>query len=67
MNYGWKGKIQEFLQIELKDFIDTLITYVYGSIHPNEWEEDKDKVFSQRKAWEDCFKKLQIIFQNYTD
>jgi len=65
MNYGWKGKIQEFLQLELKDFIDSLTTYVYGSIYPHEWMEDKDKVLSQRKAWEDCFKKLQVIFQNY--
>lgn len=67
MNYGWKGTIQNFSQLDLKNFIDTLTTYVYGSIHSHEWKEEYSKVVSQQKAWKDCFEKLQVIIKNYNN
>ncbi|MGE8000248.1 DNA/RNA helicase domain-containing protein [Lysinibacillus sp. NPDC093190] len=65
LNYGWKGTIREFLQLSLHDFVQTLTSYVYGSLSSQQWHEEQEKIQSQQKAWKDCFEKLQQIFHNY--
>lgn len=65
LNYGWKGTIKEFLQLSLNDFIQTLTSYVYGSLSSQQWHDELEKIQSQQRAWKDCFKKLQEILHNY--
>lgn len=67
LNYGWKGSIQDFLQLSLQDFIQTLTSYVYGSLNSQQWHDEQGKIQSQQRAWKDCFEKLQQIFKNYSD
>lgn len=67
MNYGWKGTIKEFLQLSLHDFLQTLTFYVYGSLNSQQWQDEKEKILSQQRAWKDCFEKLQLISENYND
>lgn len=40
MNYGWKGAIQEFLQLQYQPFEQALMIFVYGSSNIEECEED---------------------------
>jgi hypothetical protein len=65
LNHGWKGSFKEFLQLSLHDFIQTLTSYVYGSLSSQQWHDEQEKIQSQQNAWKDCFEKLQQIFHNY--
>ena len=65
LNHGWKCSIKEFLQLSLHDFIQTLTSYVYGSLSSQQWLDEQEKIQSQQNAWKDCFEKLQQIFHNY--
>lgn len=67
MNYGWKGSIHDFLQVSLHVFIQTLTSYVYGSLSSQQWHDEQQKIQSQQRAWKDCFDKLQRIFRNYSN
>lgn len=65
MNCGWKGSIQDFLNFSLRDFIQSLTSYVYGSLSAQQWQDEQQKIHSQQRAWQDCYEKLQTIFQHY--
>lgn len=65
LNYGWKGSIEDFLKLSLDDFIETLTSYVYGSLSPQERQTEQEKIRFQQFAWKDCFIKLQKIFLSY--
>lgn len=65
MNYGWKGFIQDFLQVPLHEFIQSLTSYVYGSLSQEQLQHEQQKIHSQQRAWRDCYEKLQYIFSNY--
>ncbi|QIC47157.1 DUF2075 domain-containing protein [Lysinibacillus sphaericus] len=67
MNYGWKGSIQEFLQLSLQDFNQSLTSFVYGSLNSQQWHDEQQKIHAQQRAWKDCYEKLQIIFREYYD
>lgn len=58
MNYGWKGTIEEFLQLSESVFVQTLTSFVYSNSSPDELS----KIQSQQRAWIDCYKKLNHIF-----
>lgn len=64
LNYGWAGTIQQFLKLNLNEFIQHLQLHVYGERTPNT-KEERQKRESQIRAWEDTFYKLKKIFQQY--
>ncbi|WP_338472816.1 DNA/RNA helicase domain-containing protein [Niallia sp. XMNu-256] len=64
MNNGWSGTIQQFLQLNLGDFINKIELFVYGD-STVETATEHQKRASQIKAWKDSFHKLQMIFQQY--
>lgn len=66
LNHGWKGSIKEFLQLSSSDFIQSLTSYVYGSLTSQQWHDEQEKIKSQQRAWKDCYEKLQQIFRNYS-
>ncbi|TCI75711.1 DUF2075 domain-containing protein [Exiguobacterium sp. SH0S1] len=53
MNYGWSGSIQEFLEVSLDSFLQSLQRTTH------------DASTSQIKAWTDSFHKLQKLFSTF--
>lgn len=50
LNYGWKGSSQDFLQLSLHDFIQTLTSYIYGSLTSQQRHDEQEKIQSQQRA-----------------
>ncbi|PFM94292.1 hypothetical protein COJ53_00690 [Bacillus cereus] len=61
MNYGWAGTIEQFKQLDVQFFIKQLLDHVYKT-------NTKDpKIDSQKRAWIDSFKKLQDLFNRFSN
>lgn len=67
MNYGLKCTIQQFLQLHYDEFEQSLTSFVYGDLDTQQLEAESEKIQSQKRAWKDCFDKLQKLFQQYQD
>ncbi|MGG5795911.1 DNA/RNA helicase domain-containing protein [Bacillus nitratireducens] len=64
MNYGWAGTFQEYLKLDLQNFIKQLYFHAYGNSSAKNNEEQR-KRDSQVNAWKDSFHKLQKILYHY--
>jgi len=62
-SYGWKGTLADFLTLNQLQFIETLCQNIYTLSSDEVRNSTEDKMGSQLRAWQDCFKVLKETFK----
>ena len=60
MNYGWKGSIQEFLQVYLEVFTESLTGFVLWFSTPSRLERRSNKSVLATKSMERLLRKAAM-------